>query len=357
MLFGGILKVIIVDKHRIKTGYDVSFYTCIEKKMLKKNQNFVLSMGLYKGLGDVIAASIPAVYSKNTRIILFTINEPEEILSDTLNADIEFVSLGKMGRINFLTILKFARELLKNKPNIHVISNFSLSIFSISKLIQLILCKFLFIKVAGSSNDRLSFLYDIKISDDGMYQLIDRDYHAVNQIIPLSEKENIVQNLFRPEVFHEHIKTYKYIFHIGASMKHKRFSDEKLKNLLMHLSDLDICIIGTQNDFKSIESYIVDLNIDYKATTFSEMTSLINGCSVFIGFDSVAANISNLLNKKTHLISGPAASEKMFHTPGIISIHRSDFGCQSCMSSNCKFGLAGCMDAFVEEELVRRITA
>ena len=45
MLFGCILKVIIVDKHRIKTNYDVSFHTFIEKKMLKKNQNICVVNG------------------------------------------------------------------------------------------------------------------------------------------------------------------------------------------------------------------------------------------------------------------------------------------------------------------------
>jgi len=313
---------------------------------LKKRIGF----GIYKGIGDYIGVTIASrAVGDGSSLIIYTYGRVDCIVPFGPGECSELIPLGVSSRINLRILLGFISSLLLRRPDLYVISDFSVSKISASKIIQLIACRLLFIPVAGSRDDVLSFLYNKKLPSTTNVELIGKDYFYLSHFVDLisfdQARKIVSQNSWNAK------NKYKYIVHIGASTANKRFDNNLLEKFLTGFAKEDCCVIGAKSDFANLTIDFSAYEIDCIATSFEEMVALIRDCDVFIGFDSAAANIANLYRKKIHIISGPAKTENLYQKSDRVKIHRSQSSCQACGMGFCKFQHNLCMSSFNPSKL------
>jgi len=313
-----------------------------------------ISIGLYKGVGDFFAATAASWSLKDdTSLFVLTYGGVAGKAPLRTNEQTRVISFGEKSRINFIIAFKFIILLFKIRPEFHIISDHAANPISIAKVLQLLVCKLLFIKVAGSCDDALSFFYKVKFLSVNNRELIHKDYYFIAALCDVHPFVYAVKQLMDFVPYPK--KTFACIVHIGASTENKRFSTDMLNCFLRKFHGQDCCVIGASNELQ----YFVDQEslrgITFWATSFIDMLSLIKSCELFVGFDSAAANIANLFSKRMHIISGPARSHLLFHQSERLHVHRSNSACQSCGKSNCIRGDIACMNSFDIDLLFKKI--
>lgn len=318
------------------------------------NQKPTFHFGIYKGIGDFVGALVAVASAKSEcDFVIYTYGNVENVVPFVKPHNVKIVSLGNVSRIQSPQIFRFFWSLVVCRPTIYFVSDFSVSPFSLSKLFQLIVCRLLFVRVAGSSDDKFSPIYSIKLPSTKHVELIRKDYFFLSSFIELFSIDDVVCNLGRSII--EPTKKYRYVIHIGASTFNKRLGRQQVREFISKFTGYDCAVIGTKEDFLNASLIKDDFKVDFLITSFNEMLSLIKYCEVFVGYDSAAANIANLFSRRLHLISGPANSESLYQISSRITIHRSNAKCQACGQPFCSKGSVLCMDGFDPDHLFESI--
>ncbi|MEA9604636.1 hypothetical protein VC159_09255 [Polynucleobacter sp. JS-JIR-II-c23] len=309
-----------------------------------------IGIGLYQGFGDLFSLTLISQGLKS-KLHVYSFIECPEILTRISKNNLIIRKLDKAGLLS--GSYRFIKQLKNDKLQAYIISDFSCTRFTKSKLLQLIACRVLGIKVIGSRGDKLAFLYDEKLEDLRDVELIKKDYTWISGILPIEPYDQCVNEFkanFQPE-----FTSHKFIFHVGASTLNKKFTPNQVINFVKRFDKSDILIIGLKSDFLGLE-ILSDAGYILKETLFSEMISLIAGAKHLICFDSLAANVANAFGINCNIISGPVITEYFFKESISISIFRSTSDCTKCGSPACIRGDAKCMSDFDMNTLFFQIT-
>jgi ADP-heptose:LPS heptosyltransferase len=296
-----------------------------------------IGIGLYQGFGDLFSL-LSISEGISSQLYIYTFIQPPPILSVRSKQYFIFKKLNKSNLIS--ASFGFIKQLKTDKIDLYIISDFSCSKLTKSKLLQLLVCKSLGIRVMGSSNDQLSCFYDLKLEDIRHVELIKKDYTWLSQIIKIDDYDQSLTK-FKSN-FIPILTPHKYIFHVGASTTNKKFSKKQVVEFVSQFDVYDILLIGLESDFSELDE-LVKLGYHLRETNFIDLVSIIAGAKCLICFDSLAANIANAFNINCKIISGPVISEFYFNERENLNIYRSTSDCIKCGSPMCKRGDYKCM--------------
>jgi heptosyltransferase-2 len=326
--------------------------------------------GAFKAMGDLLCAS-PVIRSEldaGSRVHLLVFNN---------NSLFEFARLIDFGpnqdllTLHFLpvparlqAIGTFLREMSSINPDLVWVSPHApapASSWRIPALLRFV--KALYwerAKLAGADSERMSFLFDRRISVDRKLPFVEREWEAFHAIRGGAMGVHPVRIAFLPEIMRLRYNTpaYDLLIHPGANAKNRSWPFQHYAEVVQNLpKHYRIGVVGLPKDVAAMKAILpMDHNIDFMTGTLKESLIALARSRVLLTMDSGNVHFARVLGVPAVALFGKSDPINVIAlNDGITAIYERKFTCQPCEQAVCSQPEVYCMNSLSPELIVKAI--
>jgi heptosyltransferase-2 len=329
----------------------------------------IIVYAAFKGMGDLLNAA-PVIASELSKghlikLLLF----PGAALS-------EFVGLLDFGpnRRNlssfqlpvpggFRKIIQFLKQMASFRANLVWISPHASREASSWKIPLLLwLVKTLYWSrsiLAGARDERLSVLFDLRISVDRSLPLALREWTAYSQLDDnLGQFPGFVPFIDSITVHKSHPPTYDLLIAPGANAANRLWPLPHYVSLVQMIpSEYRIAAVGVPSDIERLRQVLPkNRQIHFLAGTLEEAIRLIARSRVVLTMDSGNVHFANALNIPGIALFGKADPTSIVPQTGTMRpVYEKKFPCQPCNSAHCSQPEVYCMNSILPETVAKAL--
>lgn len=316
--------------------------------MLKKR----ICIGYFIGLGDLICAlpSIDSISRKKYDVTIVVHPKLREILGFFKLKSLKVIFLEKKINKSFVNALNqinnsFSQIIISPHAQYQNSSFLVPILFRILKNRDALLC--------GSKFQRLSFLFDQKISIQMFQPAWSREYELYYRLDLLPSKLDLPKLKIKDKV-NLNKNIHQIFFHVGASKKNKTFTIKYIKDfvnyfLLMTNSSYKILISG--HDGKLMK-YLLDSITDNQKQrvkfiqgNLKKIIKQIRASNITLTMDSGISHLASLYSDNHILICGPTDPILVRPSnPNTKIIFNKSIDCQPCNKKRCSYSVNNCLN-------------
>lgn len=324
-------------------------------------------LGFYLGIGDFLSA-VPVVNEllrKGNRVIM-VVSRTNRELAELIAFENEHIKLVEFAPFSSeprraITLL---RQLLRLGADYIVVSPHAQKSVSSWKLPLLLwLVKHLTrprLQVVGSSDEKMSWLYDVRLPVDKQLNLAARERQLHRLAGSLDENDAPNANIFKSlRSLGEGETAYDLVIHPGASRAIKMWPIAFHKELVEMLdSNVRIAFLGTPDELAPLEDTIGHRNnVEYRTGSITMAVQVVASAAVVLTMDSGFSHVAAFLGVRHFALFGstdPRAYPPISDRSTVL--YRRALPCQPCNLHTCPFEHAACMQQIVPTEVALDIT-
>jgi heptosyltransferase-2 len=337
--------------------------------MARRSPGNTILYGCFKGMGDLLSAAptIVAALSHASQVILVVFPQLREV--------VDLIEFGPNRHKLRVYVLPFTRQGPKLRESLRNLAQYSPDLIWVSphapsgnsaawkaSFVMWVLRLYYGRNavLAGGKDERLSWLFDLRVDVDRRAPIAVREwaaYSALQKSAPM-ELPGPVGLVDSIACIRTRAPTYDLVIHPGAAADNRKWPWSSYATLIARIpNDRTIAVVGLPDDVAAMRTVLpADRQIRYLTGSLTEAVKSIAASRVALTMDSGSVHFANSLAIPTIALYGP------FDPVGIIPggssvtpLYQAKWPCQPCGKHTCSQKSVYCMTSIEPETVAKAL--